>query len=329
MRFNIWGEKIPGNSPKRKYDVMDIQRDTTLEQAEREFVRVVPMEAFAEAKTIIDTYTWHRELKTGLMKDTFEDEPCLIPYVAERSKKAVIVVPGGGLTYLSMDAEPEGLQREGDLVAKALNEHGISAFVLWYRVNPYRNPTAFMDLQRAIRYVRYHAGEYGIDPEQIGAVGFSGGGFLVSNMHHVFEGKEMFPQGYVHDEVDQVSDVLNFVALVYPSLRFKHIGSVMYACFDKEIVQNPRLCEAYAKEYDCLENMQVRKTPYFINCGTEDELISTEDIHQYVKNIKESGGNITEIWAEGATHGYGADPEEMKKYGYWLEAFLKWCEQIS
>ena len=43
----------------------------------------------------IDTYTYKTQIKAGRCKETFEDVPCLTPYLVSESKKAVIVVPGG------------------------------------------------------------------------------------------------------------------------------------------------------------------------------------------------------------------------------------------
>jgi len=90
---------------------------------------------------------------------------------------AVIVCPGGGYNVRAMDWE--GLQ-----VARWLNTLGVHAFILSYRVRKYgyEAQDAFVDGRRAVRWVRHHATEYGIDPGHIGAVGFSAGAHLVSRL---------------------------------------------------------------------------------------------------------------------------------------------------
>lgn len=83
-----------------------------------------------------------------------EDRPAITPFLVEGgSKGAVIVCPGGGY---GMRAD-----HEGEPIARWLNQLGISAFVLRYRVAPYQYPCALNDVQRAIRYVRLHAEEWG------------------------------------------------------------------------------------------------------------------------------------------------------------------------
>ena len=83
-------------------------------------------------------------------------------------------MPGGGYVHLAMSYE-------GTDIAKWLNTMGISAFVLKYRLGPkYHHPAELDDAQRAIRYVRAHAAEFGIDPHHIGIWGFSAGGHLAS-----------------------------------------------------------------------------------------------------------------------------------------------------
>ncbi|HEY2671633.1 MAG TPA: alpha/beta hydrolase [Rugosimonospora sp.] len=100
------------------------------------------------------------------------DRPTLTAFTvpAPRPVPAVLVVPGGGY---SRNAEHEGAP-----VARWLNSLGVSAFVLRYRVAPYRYPVPLLDGQRAIRYIRHHADRFGIDPGRVGVLGFSAGGHL-------------------------------------------------------------------------------------------------------------------------------------------------------
>ena len=105
-----------------------------------------------------------------------EDRPRLsivAPDAAHACGTAVIVCPGGGYNVRAMDWE--GLQ-----VAHWLNAHGVSAFILSYRVRKYGYdaPDAFVDGQRAVRWLRHNAATYGVDPHRIGMIGFSAGAHL-------------------------------------------------------------------------------------------------------------------------------------------------------
>ena len=85
---------------------------------------------------------------------------------------AVVVLPGGGYTHVVME-------KEGAVEARWLNDHGVSAYVLQYRLNPvYHYPAPMQDGARAVRFVRSHAKEWGLRPDAIGVWGFSAGGHL-------------------------------------------------------------------------------------------------------------------------------------------------------
>ena len=73
------------------------------------------------------------------------------------------------------------MDREGRQVAEWLNNLGIAAFVLKYRVAPaYHYPVPLLDAQRALRYVRSNASLYNLVANEIGIMGFSAGGHLAA-----------------------------------------------------------------------------------------------------------------------------------------------------
>ena len=124
---------------------------------------------------------------------------------------AVIVAPGGGHRMLVF-------QNEGVLAAKHLNRIGVTAFVLKYRLardgaSGYSiEGDAAADLRRAVRWVRAHAGEYGVDPQRIGVMGFSAGGELVTM---VADHPAPAPAAG-GDALDRISGRPDFQVLVYP-----------------------------------------------------------------------------------------------------------------
>lgn len=88
--------------------------------------------------------------------ETAEDRPHLIPYIVNENENhaAVVICPGGGYVRRA--------DHEGEPIAKWLNSLGISAFILHYRVAPYKHPVPLIDAQRAISLVRYRADEWNI-----------------------------------------------------------------------------------------------------------------------------------------------------------------------
>ena len=106
---------------------------------------------------------------------------------------------------------------EGDEVCLWLNELGITAVLLKYRV-PRRegkpmHEAPLQDLQRAISYVRTNADELNVDADRIGVMGFSAGAHLSAMASTSFD-KRTYP---IDNKVDKVSCRPNFCLLVYPA----------------------------------------------------------------------------------------------------------------
>jgi acetyl esterase/lipase len=92
----------------------------------------------------------------------------------------------------------------------------VTAFVLNYRLSSagYRYPVALGDAQRAIRWVRSHAAEYGVDPQRIGMIGFSAGGHLTAMASTAFDTGD----AAAADPVERASSRPDFAVLAYPCI---------------------------------------------------------------------------------------------------------------
>jgi acetyl esterase/lipase len=93
----------------------------------------------------------------------------------------VVFISGSGWhAPLEYNAEPLSKGSQGKLYAPRLTAAGYTVFSISHRAAPrFRYPAAVEDVQRAVRYVRYHATHYHLRPDRIGAVGGSSGGHLV------------------------------------------------------------------------------------------------------------------------------------------------------
>lgn len=90
-------------------------------------------------------------------------------------RPAVVVVPGGGYAMVS--------KREGDPIASEFFANGFQAFVLTYEVAPNAAyPEQLLELSAAVDYIRAHADEMNVNPDEIFVVGFSAGGHLTANL---------------------------------------------------------------------------------------------------------------------------------------------------
>jgi acetyl esterase/lipase len=96
----------------------------------------------------------------GALGTSSNDIPTITPYLPDpkiATGAALIILPGGAYTHLA--------PHEGNDYALWLNQHGVTCFVLKYRLgsNGYRYPAEFQDGTRAMRWVRAHAADYKID----------------------------------------------------------------------------------------------------------------------------------------------------------------------
>ena len=139
-------------------------------------------------------------------------DPSLTIYRPEEPNgTGVVIVPGGGHRKLVFDAE-------GTMLAERLRDQGVTAFVLKHRLgrepgSPYEiDVHGRADGVRAMRWVRHHADEYGLERDRIGMMGFSAGGEIVSM---VLFGPRETPID-VGDAIDDEPAGPNFQVQIYP-----------------------------------------------------------------------------------------------------------------
>jgi acetyl esterase/lipase len=148
----------------------------------------------------------------GATGSSNEDKPAITPFIPETAKRngaAILVIPGGGFTIRAVD-------HEGVLVAQWLKDHGITAFLLRYRLRPLYTRTEWIkDGQRAMQFIRAHANEYHISPDRVGAVGFSAGANLIPDMTL----NAVTVQPNATDPLDRFSTKPDFMILAYGAMR--------------------------------------------------------------------------------------------------------------
>lgn len=152
------------------------------------------------------------------------DVPKLTCYPAKQEKAqgmAIIVCPGGGYGALA--------KHEGVDYALWLNDQGIHAFVLQYRLgkHEYRHPAMWNDASRAVRLVRHNAAAWGV--KKVGIMGSSAGGHLASTLLTHYDGGK----ADAADEVERQASKPDFGILCYPVINLSddlitHKGSRTY-----------------------------------------------------------------------------------------------------
>jgi acetyl esterase/lipase len=221
------------------------------------------------------------------------NNPSITPFLPTNGNAtgaAVIVAPGGGHQFLSID-------HEGYAVARSLAAHGVAAFVLKYRLarepnSPYKVEVhALMDMQRAIRLVRADGGEWGVDPHRVGVMGFSAGGELVILASTRFDK----PVAGSNDAVDQLSCRPDFQVLMYP-------GGL----------NNP-------------QDVPISKQtpPAFMACAYNDRPTISVNLVQFYLRLKAMGVPAELHVYNSGGHGFGLRPGN-RPVNHWVDLFLDW-----
>jgi len=260
-------------------------------------------------KQVVDTATGWVDKHTII-------NPYLDVYPAPREKSngtAVIICPGGA--YVGMAVKHEGSQ-----VAKWMNGLGITAFVLKYRLpddSIMENKTIapMQDGQRAIRIVRNHAKEWGINPKKIGIMGFSAGGHLASTLSTHFNEKVYEPQ-------DTTSARPDFSLLIYPvismDLTITHLGS------RENLLGNnpsPELVKHFSNELQVND----QTPPAFLVQSIDDDVVPVQNSIVYAMALHKFKIPCELHLYQSGGHGYGMG-RSANTESTWPEACRKWLE---
>jgi acetyl esterase/lipase len=251
----------------------------------------------------------------GAVGTELADKPLLTVYLPPAGKAngtAVVVCPGGGYAGLAMD-------HEGKQVAEWLNNQGVAAFVLQYRIaKRYQHPAPMLDAQRAIRTVRSRAKEWGVDPKRLGIMGFSAGGHLASTAAtHFDDGKTD-----AEDPIDRASCRPDFAILCYPVITFKkpyaHMGSrnnLLGPNPDEKLVDS--LCND--------EQVTAKTPPTFLFHTNEDSGVVPENSILFYMALRKAGVPAELHIYEKGRHGVGLaqKDEVLSSWPGRLEGWLK------
>ena len=247
----------------------------------------------------------------------------LTPFLAENNPDgtSIIVCPGGSYYWLSEI-------NEGEDVARWLNENGISAFVLLYRVAGVRefiwhyrrvfrgnqHPDMLNDAQRAIEYVKEHSEEYNIDPNRLGIMGFSAGGHLSMSTACFYNSEENRPA---------------FAAPIYPVVTmnepYAHDRS-------RRALLGDRRCKNHTmRDSLSLERHIPNDCPpvFLVNC-VDDDVVDYHnsvmlDSALTVKNI-----NHKYVQYQTGGHGFGAsETRGTEESRNWKNEFINWIQNLK
>jgi acetyl esterase/lipase len=268
---------------------------------------LVPLAAMQAADTPI--HIWPQGAP-GALGATEKDRPTLTPYLRDNpSGAAMLIIPGGGYGRIyEGQAEPFALW---------LNEQGIAAFVLRYRLGTsgYRYPSQLQDAVEAMRQIREQAAKWKIDPHRIGAMGFSAGGHLLTTLLNRPEDGEV-PGADTQGRASPRPDIAIVCYPVISMIAKPHQNSL------KNLIGDAPGEELLVKTSS---ERQVRPglPPVFLWQTNEDKVVSVEHSLLYAAALREHGiPHELHIYQHGK-HGTGLIGTEHPWFGdllFWLRA---------
>ena len=235
-----------------------------------------------------------------------------LPAAGTANGTAVIICPGGGYARLSIDSE-------GYDVAKRLNEFGVTAFVLKYRLPNDKSQVdksiaPLLDAQQALRLVRQQAAKYSINPERIGLMGFSAGGHLAARAGTQFAKP-------VGDNAGPVSVRPAFLVLMYPVISFndtlEHTGSR-----DNLLGKTPS--SEQIRQYSNELQVSAQTPPTFLVHAEDDKAVSVNNsIVFYQACLRHGVPAEMHLYPQGG-HGFGLNNKTTKDL--WTDRLRNWFD---
>ena len=259
----------------------------------------------------------------GALGNAPKDIPTLTPFYPAPEKAtgaAMVICPGGGYVFHA--------PHEGAGYARWLNDLGITAFVLKYRLgsNGYRHPAMLQDAARALRLVRANAEAWHLDPHRIGIIGSSAGGHLAATLlTHFDSGK---PDDA--DPVERVSSRPDIGILCYAVIT---MGELTHHGSRENLLgknPSPELVAELSNEL----HVTKETPPCFLWTTFEDKTVPMENTMMFAEALRKAGVPFDlHVYQKGG-HGMGLgshdyDPSKFHPWvrdcDYWLkvQGFVK------
>lgn len=230
---------------------------------------------------------------------------------------AVIIFPGGA--YCSR------AEHEGKGYAKFLNQNGISAFVVQYRVSPHLFPLPLLDARRGIKFVRYNAEKFGIDKNKIAVMGSSAGGHLAALVSTYMSKLDIENV----DEIESESFIPNAQILCYPVIDL-YDNTIAHMDSAKNLIGNDN--ESLRKKLS--PNLLVNNdTPMaFIWHTFEDAGVNVRNSLEYACELRNNSiPTELHIFPHGE-HGLGLTKRATdveKHISLWSDLLIRWLKYIG
>lgn len=214
----------------------------------------------------------------------------------------IICCPGGGYFGVSIN-------NEGHDYAQWMNKLGITMVLLKYRMPNGHAEIPLNDSEQAIRMVRLHAAEWGIDPHKVGIMGHSAGGHFAATLSTLYTSAETRP---------------DFSVLVYPVISMDaditHMGS-------RENLLGKQPSAQQVEHFSLEKQVNAQTPPAFLVLAADDDTVNPENSLRYYSALLKNGVKncVLHTYPTGG-HGFGFGDSFLYKR-QWTGELENWIEQ--
>jgi acetyl esterase/lipase len=234
---------------------------------------------------------------------------------AKPNGSALLVTPGGGYSVILIDGE-------GYLYAPWFAERGWTLFVLYYRLPgegwANRADVPLADAQRAMRLIRSRAAHYGVDPNKVGALGFSAGGHVCGDLATRFDAK-------VYEPVDAADQLSARPAIAAPIYAVQSMSAPLAHAGSRDMLLGPDSSPELQRAHSPAHNVTAATPPCFLAHAEDDRVVPVENTLEMRAALKAAGVKVeTHLFTAGG-HGLGLPGPAGEPAHHWKELFATWA----
>jgi len=234
---------------------------------------------------------------------------------AQPNGAALLVMPGGGYGIILIDGE-------GYQLAPKLTARGWTVFVLYYRLPgegwANRADVPLADAQRAMRLIRSRATHFGVDPEKIGALGFSAGGHVCGELATRHGAK-------VYDPVDAADRLSARPAIAAPIYAVQSMVAPFAHGGSRDALLGPDSSPKLRRAHSPALNVSADTSPCFLAHAEDDTTVPVENSVEMRAALKAAGVKVETHLFTAGQHGFYVPSPAGENAHHWPELFAAWA----
>ena len=236
---------------------------------------------------------------------------------ARPNGRSMLVMPGGAYWFVSV-------VNEGAELAPLLTRLGWTVFVLTYRLPgegwAARSDVPLQDAQRAMRIIRAHAGEYGIDPAKVAALGFSAGGHLAATL-----ATRHAERVYAPVDAADTQDPRPFAAgLIYPVITLRDPWTHELS---RRLLLGENPSQADIDRRSAELHVDAGTPPLFVVHAFDDAAVPVDNSLRMVEAMRKARRPVEAHLLQEGGHAFGIGRPGTPS-AHWIEMLTAWMERV-